>query len=94
MTSTKDGGSAFPYPGTDDKEITDQEGHKKLSPGREGNSGMSLRQWYAGQALIGALSHEKNMVCLGGGDKVAMKNIADDCFDMADMMIAAGEPKA
>lgn len=43
--------------------------------------GMTLRQWYAGQALISALK--------GEGKKYS--RIARDCFKIADAMLFEGE---
>lgn len=54
-----------------------------------GETGMSLRDYFAGKALICSLSHEKNMVCLGGHQLDQIKNIAEDCYLMAEAMLKA-----
>lgn len=55
-----------------------------------GSSGMSLRDWFAGQALAGVLANLSQM------DKVARNDIARqarDCYLMADAMLKAREPE-
>lgn len=48
-----------------------------------------LRRQYAIAALTATLSHERNMVCLGSGLQTEIKNMAEDCFVMADAMLKA-----
>lgn len=62
-----DGGSAFPC-----------EGGSGLYP----DSGMSLRDWFAGQALAGLLADSSNADC-------GPKGYAHDAYLMADAMLAA-----
>lgn len=54
---------------------------------RDGHNGMSLREWYAGQALKGFLSgHAENAI-------MAMDNAeatAKMCFEVADAMLEEG----
>jgi hypothetical protein len=72
-----DGGRAFP-------------GAEYVSP-HEGNvlhSGMSLRDWFAGQALSGMLSPERRG---GGGSESSnsVRAISRDAYRLADAMIEA-----
>ena len=46
-------------------------------------TGMTLRQYYAGQALIGAMS------CIGEEDRVLWDRIAEDCVVAADALLEA-----
>ena len=53
-----------------------------MTPGGYCTPGMTLRDWFAGQALAGYLqSHMPN------------DRIADDCYGIADAMLVAREPK-
>ena len=72
MSERKDGGPAFPVP-TDD-----------YAPGR---SGMSLRDWFAGQALMGWVSDPE----IGGFDQ---DKIAAACYELADAFLAEREKGA
>ena len=71
MTDRHDGGPAFPRP----------HGHLPDHPYYSGNSaeaGMSLRDWFAGQALEGR-----------GYDGWGAQDIAEMAYEIADAMIAA-----
>lgn len=46
------------------------------------NLGMSLRDWFAGQALAGSLAGEP-------GSHLIPERLAPDCYAFADAMIAA-----
>ena len=61
-----DGGPAFPA----------------MTPGGYCTPGMSLRDWFAGQALAGMLANE-HLYC---------QPAADDAYKFADAMLAAREP--
>ena len=66
-----DGGSAFPvHPG-----IT-----------CDGQCGMTLRDWFAGQALAGMIGTER-------WEQIDIKHIAVGAFDVANAMIEAREGK-
>ena len=79
------GGKAFPVkggmcfmapPGTEEQyEVMAQDVKREYE-------GMTMRQWYAGQALAGYL-------CTG--DSLTAKQAATWCFEVADAMIAEGE---
>ena len=64
----KDGGAAFPT---------------GLTPGHYSQEGMSLRDWFAGQALAGHISYE------GGGSTFDLDATA--AYKWADAMILARE---
>jgi len=68
----KDGGAAFPGP------VFTRAGHKAGE-----SMGMSLRDWFAGQALMGHISYE------GGGSTFDLD--ARAAYKWADAMIAARE---
>ena len=83
-TTTKNyGPPAFPRPLSND----DHENPCNFVPEQDG---MSLRDWFAGQALLGVskLAVEENFV-----DATADGFIADVCFGLADAMMRAREKK-
>jgi hypothetical protein len=69
-TPQNDGGSAFPCP------VEYDANGQRASYGSEG---MTLRDWFAGQALVGMLASNTKSWC------------AEDSYHYADAMIAAGE---
>lgn len=71
-----DGGPAFPK--TDDRDPTTGEGIMRQS------DGMSLRDWFAGQALAGMLAGEN---CTG-----EIANDASTAYRYADAMLRARKP--
>lgn len=68
----KQGGPAFPVsiPGTGDN----------------GWHGMSLRDWFAGQAMTGMLAH-------GDANGAHWSALAQDAYNAADAMLALRKPK-
>ena len=70
MTDRHDGGPAFPLKGRGafDLELVQAEG-------------MSLRDWFAGQALA-------NKICQPVGEDT-YEDVAGDCYRLADAMLAA-----
>jgi len=75
--STSNGGPAFPRP----------IGHHPTA-GCEYNAaqnGMTLRDWFAGQALAGYMANP-NLVY---GDSVARQRVAKVCYGLADAMLEA-----
>ena len=72
MTDRNNGGPAFPIKGRGafDLELVQAEG-------------MSLRDWFAGQALVGITAHPTNNDAEGGAF------FAGEAYRMADAMIAA-----
>jgi hypothetical protein len=48
-------------------------------------NGMTLRDWFAGQALAGYMA-DPNLVC---GDSVARQRVAKVCYGLADAMLEA-----
>lgn len=77
-----DGGPAFPQNSND--------------PYRKHTEGMSLRDWFAGQALAGLLasSHQQNLIAAGAQ---SYQQTIDDCavesYQFADAVIARKNPK-
>lgn len=69
--SINDGGPAFPFC------IPDFHGDRPHL-----QEGMSLRDWFAGQALTGLLANTNN--------SGVVQNYAEDAYAFADAMIAAG----
>lgn len=73
-----DGGPAFPSATTDPLDMT-------VGPMRFTKShGMSLRDWFAGQALVGILGSRNGFLIDCGTD-----NAADWAYKTADAMLAA-----
>ena len=88
--SATDGGPAFPA-----MKLT--EAHGDLTSAKNSRfdpvGGMSLRDWFAGQALHAVLSGDDNGAF---SSFVAKERIASNCYDLADVMLAErakGEPK-
>jgi hypothetical protein len=65
-----DGGPAYP--------------REDYQGGGSGQTGMSLRDWFAGHALAGMMSHTGSYG-MGNGPQ----NISDRCYELADAMIKA-----
>ena len=65
------GGSAFPDPSPNDED----------SP-----TGMTLRDWFAGQAIIGGLTVATSMAAQGIASNE--HGLAEDCYKIADSLIA------
>ena len=75
MSERKDGGSAFPH-------MYDMHNASEQCFGS--NDGMSLRDWFAGQALMGMCRAKKHEI-----GKAAMQLAAEAAYDYADAMIEA-----
>lgn len=79
----KDGGPAFPVP-----EVRDAD----LNGIMEGAPGMSLRDWFAGQALIGCLAYSHYNESWGDyHNNGSHADLAHKCYAQADAMLAARE---
>jgi hypothetical protein len=72
MADHDDGGPAFPIP------VDDRPGAYEAHPG------MSLLDWFAGQALAGLCAHTGSFGNTGGPDVMAVR-----AYEVADAMIAA-----
>ena len=79
-----DGGPAYPYREADRFIADSMETHLI-----EGSAGMSLRDWLAGQALVGLLgsgiAHELHQQC---------SEVAQMAYENADAMLAARKAKS
>jgi hypothetical protein len=76
QTKIDDGGPAFPQPET---------AHGNTVGDQFGQGGLSMRDWFAGQALCGILAAH-------AGDDIALPdpvNAAKDAYNYADAMIEA-----
>ena len=73
MSNSNNGGPAFPQHGWSH----DPETIARMQQ----NGGMSLRDYFAGQA----------MVALGGGDYRSLHTLASDCYAIADAMLKVRE---
>ena len=85
-TSINDGGPEFPH-----FKITEK-GHIELCP----QEGMTLRDYFAGQALYGLLSGDEYRLVKQEADKRGLKRstvLAPFSYDIADAMLAARERK-
>lgn len=87
MGEINDGGPAFPQ--------SDLSAYG-MGPDRANNCGMSLRDWFAGQALVGEIANcgnESLHVNDGESIKAALardaKRRAEWCYRQADAMLAA-----
>lgn len=79
-----DGGPAFPSPEIA-KDIRDDSGRCVCTRVYEASCGMSLREWYAGQALNGYLSGTDPNADIEAFDK---QRVAACCCAYADAVIA------
>ena len=82
MSSINDGGPAFPLAAD---RWTDQEGVRHMSQ----EPGMMLRDWFAGQALVGIMSGSGEIKSEGVVLKPTAENVAAASYAMADAMLAA-----
>lgn len=69
MSKTNNGGPAFPFP---------------VAHGSNAPKGMSLRDWFAGQALAGMCAHQDTW-------GLGVPQIAEAAFALADAMLAERE---
>ena len=77
--ATIDGGPAFPQSDLSNYGI---------GPSDVGNGGMSLRDWFAGQALAGMCGHPQGLSQIRPGDLMADARLA---YRFADAMLAVRE---
>jgi hypothetical protein len=80
MNARSDGGPAFPY-------VVEEEGCETMV-----NRGMSLRDWFAGQVLVGCLANQNTYN--HDADPVDFANrLAVGSYCVADAMLAARSAK-
>jgi len=80
MTTKSDGGPAFPHGPLGDT-MTGEDGRTWHQ--WPGTAGMSLRDWFAGQALVGAIAHSGQL----GWDDASVK----EAYQVADAMLKERE---
>ena len=82
MTPANDGGPAFPRPPfTPGQPLHDSAADAGFAA--TGHSGMTLRDWFAGQALAGLMAHPTAEFTAKGGAAIA--------YEFADAMLRARE---
>ncbi len=79
MSTTDDGGAAFAR----------AEFYSSSIGTIAGSKGMSLRDYFAGQAAIGILAHHKTLPTGGPGLEHVIPSVARESYRMADAMLAA-----
>ena len=91
---TNDGGPAFPRKRSlHRRDAVDMSGAPNSDYVQDPpQDGMSLRDWFAGQALP-AIINGNTEFCKLGGKATALDSIATDCYKLADAMLAAREAK-
>jgi hypothetical protein len=83
-----DGGPAFPRPGYYPDDPCDRmEAKERINLSHDGQGGMSLRDWFAGQALLGIASHPIDLTYQSKDEALAAK--AKRCYEWADAMLKA-----
>jgi hypothetical protein len=84
-----DGGPAFARAGSEDRRDGDMpDGNRYDKP----CEGMSLRDWFAGQALAAlTAAHCDELLKLGQINLAGPDNVAKDAYLLADAMLAARE---
>lgn len=98
MSEPKDGGPAFPFPGQVTSEYApasvydrgterDRSGWRTISVG--GGPGMSLRDYFAGQAIAAVVPH----LILTMNTRFTEKQMAEVAYVVADAMLAVREGK-
>lgn len=82
MSKHNDGGPAFPRPVSEDITSGTQLDGNCTVPEQ---NGMSLRQWYAGMAMMGIYANPKTFE-----ERLKPAEVAEGAFNAADAMIARG----
>jgi hypothetical protein len=82
MSKINDGGPAFPRP--DDRDPVTGQGW------REGSDGMTLRDWFAGQALAGMMANETTPFSSDHAE-CEPSQIAAAVYEIADAMLQQRE---
>lgn len=85
MSRIDDGGPAFPRPMSHD-------GNGSRAEAFSAHEGMSLRDWFAGQALAGMLA-DPDVGCTPEHAHKFVGVVAIEAYQMADAMLAARKPK-
>lgn len=90
MSEIQDGGPAFPH-GPHGQIIRGLGGTERHE--NPAQSGMSLRDWFAGMALCGRVMHPDNIVAIGDVADKNGRSVADQAaigsYELADAMLEA-----
>ena len=80
MDSVRDGGPAFPMPSGDEPRVNATTHY---------NEGMSLRDWFAGQALVGMYAADEmaRQAINPGGRRSTAADFAISAYEQADAML-------
>jgi hypothetical protein len=87
MSTKDDGGPAFPQ----NNDYIDHPTHGRIHRVHAGDDvqpGMSLRDWFAGQALSGMLAHSTRYKPREGAPANWHQAIAEEAYELADAMLA------
>lgn len=88
-TPINDGGPAFPRPASEGHHVHDGE----HIHGYGEQSGMTLRDWFAGQALIGQLSGDQTEEAPSHEVMADAESFASSAYIYADAMLKAREKR-
>ena len=84
MSKPEDGGPAFPFTPNEQRQLQDGTWDQN---GESGDEGMSLRDWFAGQALTAAQA----LTLADGNRQLNTSELAMLLYQIADAMIAERE---
>ena len=81
MSEVNHGGQAFPG----------EQGYTPQGWNQTYESGMTLRQWYAGQAINALMLTQVESAKRGNVAENAIKELVENAFEIADALIKEGE---
>ncbi len=92
MSKANDGGAAFPCSRRKEEQYMDEGGYGRTRTVTVQEGGMTLRDWFAGQALAGLITHdvEASQTLSDPKGRTLEAWMAADAFKLADAMIAEG----
>jgi len=92
--TTKDGGTAFPLVFTMNAGSKRPDGSVVAAPEQHLHGGMSLRDWFAGQALTGMMANHTRFCAIvtpADTQENGDRKVAEQAYRHADAMLAARE---